>query len=114
MSNLVSRTAPIGWLVDEAHRTTGSYRFSIYFYRSLECQPTPRWWVPPSRWCSRSRRVRGRCRREDPSVSSAPGRVAHRRNQVQIVRLLPVRLGHYEPGLERLIELKADLLRVHC
>src|SRR5215208_1780770 len=44
MSNLVSRTAPIGWLVDEAHRTTGSYRLSIYFYRSLECQPTPRWW----------------------------------------------------------------------
>src|SRR5215217_3512458 len=35
---------PIGWLVDEAHRTTGSYRLSIYFYRSLECQPTPRWW----------------------------------------------------------------------
>src|SRR5215212_3174096 len=44
MSNLVSRTAPIGWLVDEAHRTTGSYRLSIYFYRSLECQPTLRWW----------------------------------------------------------------------
>src|SRR5918997_578893 len=43
----------------------------------------------------------------------APGGVAHRHDQVQKVRLFPVRARHYQAGLEGLVELEDHLLRVY-